>query len=185
MLTTSSTHSLGLNSSRYWISQGSPNGDFWGHEFSKHGTCYSTFDLPCYGPQYREHEDVIDFFETAVMYYETLPTYGWLSARDIRPSNSTTVSLADMQAALTAGFGALPYIGCSGPRYNATAAGKGSSDNGYTYVSEVWYYHHVFGRVQSGQALPVNASINGESVSNCAKASGALHYPERTLVSKA
>ena len=50
----------------YWISQGSPNGDFWGHEFSKHATCFSTFDVPCYGPQYVEHEDVVDFFQTVM-----------------------------------------------------------------------------------------------------------------------
>ena len=165
---------------RYWISQGSPNGNFWGHEFSKHGTCYSTFDLPCYGPQYRKHEEVVDFFETAVMYYQTLPTYRWLAEKSIRPCNTTTYSLKDLQHALTEGFGALPYVGCSGPRYNATAAGKGSSDNGMTVVSEVWYYHHVLGRVQNGRARPVDASINGASVSNCAKTHGALHYYERT-----
>lgn len=123
-----------------------------------------------------QHSDVIDFFETAVLYYENLPTYGWLSAAGIRPSNTTTFSLSAMQAALTQGFGALPYIGCSGPRYNATSAGNGTMDNGYTQVSEVWYYNHVYGRVQRGQALPVNASVNGGSVSNCAKAAGALHY---------
>lgn len=161
---------------KYWIAQGQPNGDFWGHEFSKHATCFSSFDIPCYGPQYVQHSDVIDFFETAVLYYENLPTYGWLSAAGIRPSNTTTFSLSAMQAALTQGFGALPYIGCSGPRYNATSAGNGTMDNGYTQVSEVWYYNHVYGRVQRGQALPVNASVNGGSVSNCAKAAGALHY---------
>jgi ribonuclease T2 len=140
--------------------------------------------VPCYGPQYRQHEDVIDFFETAVTYYQQLPTYRWLAARDIRPSNSTTYSLADLQTALTVGFGALPYIGCSGPHYNTTAAGQGSLDNGYTYVSEVWYYHHVFGRVQRGKGVPVSTAINGGSVSSCAKTSGALHYPLRTLGSE-
>lgn len=118
------------------------------------------------------------------MYYENLPTYGWLSARDIRPSNTTTYSLADLQHALSKGFGALPYIGCSGPRYNATAAGHGTLDNGFTVISEAWYYHHVYGKVQRGQGLPVNASINGGSVSNCAKAAGALHYYERTPASE-
>jgi ribonuclease T2 len=164
---------------RFWISQGSPNADFWGHEFSKHGTCYSTFDTPCYGPQYRQHEEVVDFFETAVSYYQNLPTYGWLSAKNIRPSNTTTYSLSDMQAALTTGFGAVPYIGCSGPRYNATTAGAGTQDSGFTQVSEVWYYYHVYGRVQRGQGLPVNASINGGSISSCATTPGALHYPLR------
>lgn len=44
----------------YWINQGAPNVNFWAHEFSKHATCYSTFDVECYGPKYRKHEDVID-----------------------------------------------------------------------------------------------------------------------------
>jgi ribonuclease T2 len=43
-------------------------------------------------------------------------------------------------------------------------------------VDEVWYYYHVNGRVQRNQGLPVNASFNGASVSNCAKAKGALKY---------
>jgi ribonuclease T2 len=159
---------------------GSPNGDFWGHEFSKHRTCYSTFDLPCYGPKYRKHEEVIDFFETAVMYYQTLPTHRWLSAASIRPCNTTRYSLTDAQAALTVGFGALPYVGCSGPRYNAAAAGQGGDDNGMTVLSEVWYYHHVRGRVQRGQAVPVDATINGGRVSSCATTPGAVHYFERT-----
>ncbi|KAK5141903.1 hypothetical protein LTR04_002424 [Oleoguttula sp. CCFEE 6159] len=170
---------------KYWISQGSPNADFWGHEFSKHGTCFSTFDVPCYGPAVRAHEDVVDYFETAVLYYENLPTYGWLSAAGIRPSNTTSFSLSAMQTALTKGFGALPYIGCSGPRYNATAAGKGTQDRGFTQLSEVWYYYHVYGRPQRGQGLLVNASINGGSVTNCASTPGALHYPLRAVGSDA
>lgn len=135
---------------------------------------------PLLRPHDQNHSEVIDFFETAVSYYQNLPTYGWLSAANIRPSNTTSFSLSDMQDALTKGFGALPYIGCSGPKYNATAAGKGTMDNGYTVVSEVWYYHHVYGRVQRNQALPVNASINGASVTTCAKTKGALWYYERT-----
>ena len=133
---------------------------------------------------YQNYSDVVDFFSTAVAYYENLPTYGWLSAANIRPSNTTTFTLGDMQDALTKGFGALPYIGCSGPKYNATAAGNGTLDNGATVVDEVWYYYHVYGRVQRSQGLPVNASINGASVSNCAKAEGALNYYERTMGSE-
>ena len=115
-----------------------------------------------------------------MQYYQNLPTYGWLSAGSIRPSNSTKYSLTDLQGALTKGFGALPYIGCSGPRWNTTEQGKGSLDNGYTVLTEVWYYYHAYGRVQRAQGLPVNASINGGSVSSCAKASGAILYPQRS-----
>jgi ribonuclease T2 len=128
---------------KYWINQGAPNTDFWAHEFSKHATCYSTFDVPCYGPEYVEHQEVPEFFETAIKYYQRLPTYEWLSAQGIKPSNRTTVALTDLQSALVKGYGALPYIGCSGPRWNETSAGKGSKDNGRTQISEVWYYFHV------------------------------------------
>jgi len=39
------------------------------------------------------------------MYYMRLPTYDWLAKRGITPSNTTTYTLSDMQAALTAGHG--------------------------------------------------------------------------------
>lgn len=134
---------------------------------------------------YREHEDVIDFFETALRYYDTLPTYQWLSAESICPSNSTAYSLTDLQSALSAGFGEVPYIGCSGPAYNTTTAGQGTLDSGKVNLSEVWYYHHVLGRVQNGQAMPVSASIDGGSISNCATTPGALNYLERSTGSEA
>lgn len=157
----------------YWINQGASNADFWGHEFSKHATCYSTFDLPCYGPQYVEHEDVVQFYETAIMYYLRLPTYEWLSDAGITPSNSSQVTLGDFQGALTKAYGAVPYVGCSGARYNETDAGSGSMDDGRTVVDEVWYYQHVQGRPQEGKSVPVNATAPSSS---CATTDGALWY---------
>ncbi|OIW27128.1 ribonuclease T2 [Coniochaeta ligniaria NRRL 30616] len=165
---------------KYWIAQNQPNSDFWGHEFSKHATCFSSFDVECYGPQYVQHQEVVDFFETVISYYQILPTWGWLRAKDIAPSNETAYSLTSIQAALTEGFGKRPYILCSGPAFNTTAAGKGSKDQGKVVLSEVWYYHHVFGRVQRGQGLRVDADIAGGALTNCATTPGALWYYERS-----
>ncbi|KAK0617811.1 ribonuclease T2 family protein [Bombardia bombarda] len=165
---------------KYWIAQNQPNQDFWGHEFSKHATCFSTYDVECYGPQYREHEEVVDFFETAITYYQELPTWKWLAGCAIRPSNATSYTFSKIQRALTTNFGATPYIGCSGPRYNTTEAGKGSLDDGYTRLTEVWYYYHSYGRTQRGQAKKVGADINGGRVTNCAKEKGAVWYYQRT-----
>jgi ribonuclease T2 len=148
---------------KYWINQGAPNHEFYEHEFSKHGTCFSTFDVPCYGPEYVEHEEVVQFFETAILYYRRLPTFGWLNAADITPSNTTTYSLGQFQNALTKGYGALPYIGCSGPRYNETAAGKGSLDNGRTQISETWYYFHV-SVMKDGKS---NKKCSGQLINHC------------------
>ena len=128
---------------KYWVNQGASNDEFWAHEFSKHATCFSTFDVPCYGPEYVEHEEVVEFFETAITYYQRVPTFAWLKEAGITPSNATGVSLGDVQGALVAGYGATPYVGCSGPRYNTTEEGQGSDDGGRTVISEVWYYSYV------------------------------------------
>ncbi|KAF2140954.1 uncharacterized protein K452DRAFT_288348 [Aplosporella prunicola CBS 121167] len=170
-------HDLLAWMTKYWIAQNQPNTAFWAHEFSKHATCYSTFDVPCYGPQYVAHEEVVDFLETAIRWYQKAPTWAWLVDAAITPSNHTTYSLADVQTALTARWGAVPYLACSGPRFNETALGNGTLDAGFTALSEVWYYSHVRGRPQDGDAVPVNAT---GSNTNCAKAPGAIHYYERT-----
>lgn len=128
---------------KFWINQGAPNSDLWAHEFSKHATCFSTFQTECYGPAYQQHQDLVDFYETVILYYQRLPTWGWLAEAGIRPSNTTGYTLSDIQGTLTKSYGAVPYIGCSGPRYNATDAGKGSNDTGFTVLSETWYYFHV------------------------------------------
>ncbi|KAF2682414.1 ribonuclease T2 [Lentithecium fluviatile CBS 122367] len=162
----------------YWIAQNQDNAGFWGHEFSKHATCYSTFNTQCYGPQYREHEEVVDFFETAIKYYKRFPTFDWLKAAEITPSNSTTYTYSAIRDTLFEQHGGIPFIGCSGQRYNTTDAGKNSTDTGYTVLTEIWYYEYVYGRPQEGGTVPVNASST--YLTNCAKADGAIHYYERT-----
>lgn len=160
---------------KFWIAQNQPNWYLWAHEFSKHATCFSTFDLPCYGPKYTEDEDLIEFFETTIKYFLRLPTYGWLAAKDIVPSNSTTYSLSDVEDALSSQYGPVPYVGCTGTPYNETDTGAGSLDDGGTQFSEVWYFFHSFGRPQDGQWLPTEQSGS----SSCAQAAGAINYFQR------
>jgi ribonuclease T2 len=123
---------------------------------------------------------VVEYFETAVAFNQQLPTFYWLQREGIVPSNSTKYGLSEIQAALLNGFGARPYVGCAGPRYNETTAGRNSTDNGRTIVSEAWYYYHTLGRVQNARGIPVDAGALGGSVSSCAKANGALTYPLRS-----
>ncbi|KAF9786202.1 ribonuclease T2-like protein, partial [Thelephora terrestris] len=97
-----------------WINQGAPNADIWAHRPSEHGICTSTFDVTCYS-NYQEHEEVVNFFETAIrgfQRYPTVPTYDLLVAYGITPSNDTTYQLANIQDALKAQTSAVPYIGC-------------------------------------------------------------------------
>ncbi|KAI1182628.1 ribonuclease T2 family protein [Nemania serpens] len=162
---------------KHWTGLNQPSSTLWAHEFSKHATCFSTFDTECYGPAYAKHEEVVDFFTTVTTYYQALPTWRWLADGGIRPSNRTAYSVSDIRAALTSRFGKVPYVGCSGPRYNETAAGKGSLDRGQTVLSEMWYYYHVRGRVQRVDGVPVDAT---GSNTNCATSPHAVWYYERT-----
>ncbi|KAK3370533.1 ribonuclease T2 family protein [Podospora didyma] len=167
--------------SKYWIAQGQENTELWAHEFSKHGTCYSTFAPSCFSAKALEkHTDLLTYYGVAAEYFTRLPTYDWLAAKTIKPSNSTQYTLSVIQSTLAARHGALPFIGCSGPRYNETTAGKGSLDNGKTVLTELWYYYHVYGQVQAGMGKSVGADINGGSTSSCAKAAKAIWYYERT-----
>merc|ERR1711939_49475 len=160
---------------KYWVSQGSSSESFWAHEVSKHATCYSNYQTACWGPQYQEHAEVANFLETAVNAYKMYPTYEWLAAAGITPSNSTTYSLGQIEDALTKASGAKPYIGCSGPRYNTTAAGNGTTDSGRTVISELWYYNHAFGRIDNLNLTAVPSTSN----SSCATTDKVIHYYAR------
>jgi ribonuclease T2 len=123
--------------------------------------------------------DVLDYFNTAIAYFRRHTTWEWLAGEDIQPSNKTAYTLSDIQGALREASGAVPYLGCSGPRFNETAAGKGSKDNGRTVLSEVWYYMHVRGRPQEMHTRPVDASSVGSDTS-CAASKNAIWYYERS-----
>lgn len=99
---------------------------------------YSQYQTACYGEAYVEHEEIPDFFDNVIGAYKMYPTFEWLSAAGITPSNTTTYSLSAIEDALTKATGAVPYIGCSGASYNTTESGQGTSDKGRTELSEVW-----------------------------------------------
>ncbi|KZT02477.1 ribonuclease T2 [Laetiporus sulphureus 93-53] len=149
---------------KYWINQGAPNRDFWAHEFSKHATCTSTYDVACYGPDYKEHQDVIDFYLSVVRAFQKYPTWEILAASGIYPSNTTTYTLSQIQAALKAQTGAVPYLGCGGENN--------------TILEEVWYYNHVLGTEQFGQFK----SIDADEESSCN--STGIWYYKRTPTSE-
>lgn len=149
----------------FWINQGAPNSDFWAHEFSKHATCTSTFDTNCYH-NYVNGTEVIDFFETSLAYYKTRSTYDILAKGGVVPSNTTTYTLGQLQAAARNATGQTAYFGCSYANSNASSR---------TILSEVWYYGYTYGRVQDLRFVATDAGVFGNS--SCA-ASG-IRYPLR------
>ncbi|KAK7465340.1 hypothetical protein VKT23_005319 [Stygiomarasmius scandens] len=144
---------------KYWINQGAPNADFWAHEFSKHATCTSTFDIACYGSSYKKHQDVVNFFDAVIRAFKQYPTFDMLAAAGIVPSNTTGYSLAQIQQALMSQTGALPFLGCTN----------------HTILSEVWYFSHVFGTEQYGTYKPLDTTTTSTCSTN-----ETIWYYERT-----
>ncbi|GJE85885.1 ribonuclease T2 [Phanerochaete sordida] len=149
---------------KYWINQGGPNDVFWAHEFSKHATCTSTFDVACYGPDYKKHQDLVDFYDAAIRAYKQYPTFDMLATFGIIPSNKTTYKLSQFQNALKSQTGALPYLGCG---------------NNGTVLQEVWYFQHVWGTEQFGHYKNLDSVTN----STCSPTAG-IWYHERTSTSE-
>ncbi|KAF9056595.1 ribonuclease T2 [Panaeolus papilionaceus] len=149
---------------KYWVSQGETNAGFWAHEFSKHATCTSTFDVACYGPGYKQHQEVVDFFEAVIRAFNRYPTFEMLAAAGIVPSNQTTYTLPQLQAAIKSQTGSVPFFGCA--------------QNG-TVLSEVWYFSHVLGTEQFGAYKNVDSTTK----SSCSP-TGPIKYLERTPTSE-
>ncbi|KAJ7700505.1 ribonuclease [Mycena rosella] len=82
----------------------------------------------------------------AVIYLNTvaLPTYQWLAAAGITPSPSTTHTLADLTAAIKAGFGFIPALDCT----------SGA-------VNQISYYYHLQGSVIDGIFVAMDAPKAG------------------------
>ncbi|KAG7700548.1 hypothetical protein KL951_000663 [Ogataea haglerorum] len=125
--------------------QGNDN-NLWVHEFNKHGTCLSTIKPSCY-ENFETNREVVDYFRKSVELFEGLPTYKWLEAAGITPSDSRTYSKQQIDEALRSRFGKEVYFKCD--RNHA--------------LNEIWYFHHLRGSIPQGNYVPIDAMIS----SNC------------------
>jgi ribonuclease T2 len=130
----------------YWKDYQGNDGNFWEHEWSKHGTCISTLDMKCY-TNYVPQQEVVDFFDTTTEIFKDLPTYETLANANILPLTGKTYTATEIQAPLQAMHGASVILRCKNGALN-----------------EVWYHFYVRGSVQTGQFVP--AEPNG-ATSNC------------------
>lgn len=128
----------------YWKNDPADGTDeaFWEHEWEKHGTCISTLEPSCY-TNYVPQEEVVDFFNTVVNLFKTLPSYTWLSNAGILPSSSATYTSAAILAALKTPRGVTAVIQCENTNE----------------LDEIWYFYDVKGSVQTGTFVPVNPGI--------------------------
>lgn len=128
----------------YWVDIDGDNEEFWEHEWSTHGTCFSTLELDCFSGIIRGQEAVA-YFQSVVALFKSLPTYEWLANKGITPSSSTSYSLSKVIAALEEGSGGYtPALDCDGSNLN-----------------QIYWYFHLKGSVVDGAFVPISAPEAG------------------------
>ncbi|KAI0695632.1 ribonuclease T2 [Cytidiella melzeri] len=138
----------------YWVDIDGDNEEFWEHEWSTHGTCYSTLEPSCLPSGSAKGAEAVAFFQTVVNLFKTLPTYDWLSQGGILPSSSKTFTLSQITTALKSASGVTPALDCDGSSLN-----------------EISWYFHLKGSLLDGEFVPIDAPEKG----SCA--SSGLKYP--------
>ena len=149
------------------------------HEWAKHGTCVSTLTPTCYGDDYVETEEVVDYVGKVIELFQGLPTYKvgykrlslddsrvtnpiskWLEDAGIVPSNDVTYNLDDIISALSAQRGVSPVVAC---------------DHGE--LREAWYFFNVRGSVQTGQFVPSEPQVAKQHLKGCPR-TGIKYLPK-------
>ncbi|KAG7452272.1 ribonuclease T2 [Guyanagaster necrorhizus] len=148
----------------YWVDIDGDNEEFWEHEWSTHGTCFSTLELDCFSGIIRGQEvqlgnlmnfmifdllihslKAVAYFQSVVALFKSLPTYEWLANKGITPSSSTSYSLSKVIAALEEGSGGYtPALDCDGSNLN-----------------QIYWYFHLKGSVVDGAFVPISAPEAG------------------------
>ncbi|KAI7943461.1 hypothetical protein MJO28_010989 [Puccinia striiformis f. sp. tritici] len=119
---------------KYWKDQHGNDESFWQHEWAKHGTCISTLEPHCLGPEYKPQSEVVTFFNRTVSLFKSLPTHEWLKAAKIEPSSTTTYTLDQLQAVAKEHTGQEAVWNCRGHSLN-----------------EVWWHFNTIGKVADGE----------------------------------
>ncbi|CAK5266158.1 unnamed protein product [Mycena citricolor] len=128
----------------YWVDIDGQNERFWEHEWSTHGTCYSTLKPSCLPQGSPQGAEAVAFFNTVVGLFQQLPTYTWLANQGITPSSSATYDLQTLTDALQTGAGFAPVLDCRGSALDSVS----------------WYFH-LQGSLLDGTMVPVGAPEKG------------------------
>ncbi|EIM92893.1 ribonuclease T2 [Stereum hirsutum FP-91666 SS1] len=133
----------------FWVDINGENEQFWEHEWATHGTCYSTLETSCLPSGSAKGAEAVAFFETVVALFKTLPTYDWLAAAGITPSNTATHTLSSLTSALKSASGVTPALECDGSTLNAIE----------------WFFN-LKGSVIDGTFVPIDAIESGSCPSS-------------------
>jgi ribonuclease T2 len=140
----------------YWVNINGDNDELWNHEWSKHGTCFSTLRPECLTDRSIQGAEAIAFFQRVVRLFQTLPTYDWLANAGITPSRSKKYTLDELTSALQSASGYIPALDCKHGVLNGAS-----------------YYYNLRGSVIDGTFIPIDAPKSGTCPSN-----GIAYHPK-------
>jgi len=133
----------------YWVDNNGQNEQFWEHEWSTHGTCFSTLVPSCLPPDSPRGTDAVDYFLSAEKLFKSLPTYTWLEQSGITPSSTQTFTLSELTNALKTQGGVTPALDCD-------------SD----VLHHISWYFNLQGSAIDGVFLPIDAPKSGSCPSS-------------------
>ncbi|KAJ7073784.1 ribonuclease T2-like protein [Mycena amicta] len=142
----------------YWVDIHGKDETFWEHEWSTHGTCYSTLAPSCLPEGSPRGAEAVAFFQIVVNLFQTLPTYTWLAKHGIVPSATGTHTLQSLKDALQTEAGVIPALDCQGN----------------TLDSVSWYFNL---RGSLLEASPGFVAIDAPEEGNCPNSG--IRYPPK------
>ncbi|CAO3661624.1 unnamed protein product [Umbelopsis vinacea] len=148
-----------------WPNSEGSTDSFWSHEWSKHGTCFSTFEPKCY-TNYKTGQEMADFFRMTINFYHKFNLYKALERHGIVPGHK--YKSEQFTKALVKEFGTVPNLQC---------------DTGTGNLNAIWLYFHAKGPVRNLELRPTvpNApNACNDTIVYPIKYPGEIngHYPE-------
>ncbi|CCF52825.1 hypothetical protein NDA18_002786 [Ustilago nuda] len=136
---------------QYWLALNGNDGQFWSHEWNKHGTCVSTLAPQCYndelkGQSYEKGEDIVDFFTTTVDLWEKYNVFEALKEAGIEPSGTKRYSLDELHKATSDKWGKEATFKCRNGALN-----------------EAWVYFHTRARSTNAEAFVQVEPLSGNN----------------------
>ncbi|KAG0168661.1 ribonuclease T2-like [Apophysomyces sp. BC1015] len=125
---------------------------FWLHEWSKHGTCMSTFQPKCYGGD--PYQGMVDFFKSTLKLHQRYNIYKALKHHGIVPGHSYPAK--KFIKAIEKELRVTPNLQCDK---------KGN-------IQEAWIYFHVRGPIKALDVIPTAP----DSTTSCNQT---IHYPQK------
>ncbi|THG94257.1 hypothetical protein EW026_g7177 [Hermanssonia centrifuga] len=130
----------------FWIDINGQNEQFWEHEWSTHGTCYSTLEPTCLPSGSAKGAEAVAFFNTVVkLFQQNIYTFrNNLCSQDCFWGERANIPLNSIKRISDGNAKVTPSLDCDGSSLN-----------------QISWYFNVKGSLLDGEFLPIDAAEKG------------------------